>query len=192
MDTSPDTSDRSGPRLRTAAALVTLLGLYQGAVPLVARLAFGADQRFAPALWLPAPWWWIACVAIVVVTLVVLAAIDTSRAGHDPAPPTDPGADEEDERSSPQAPVHDSLSGLVFLAGVYNGVAPFVARLVLDRDGLLLALPLRLPAPWWWITSLAVIAVAIALLAVIDHDKQRRHSSDDDRDGSQSGIPSPE
>jgi ABC-type microcin C transport system permease subunit YejE len=40
----------------------------------------------------------------------------------------------------------------------------------------LLAFPLRLSAPWWWITSLTVIAVAIVLLALIDHAKQHHTS----------------
>jgi len=56
---------------------------------------------------------------------------------------------------------------------VYNGIAPFIARLIFDGD-LLLAFTLRLPAPWWWIASLAVVAAAVALLEAIDRAKQRR------------------
>lgn len=66
----------------------------------------------------------------------------------------------------------DALSGLVLLVGLYNGVAPFVARLLFDTD-LLLALPLRLAAPWWWLTSLAVIAISFLLLTSIDNAKRR-------------------
>ena len=58
----------------------------------------------------------------------------------------------------------------MFLVGIYNGVAPFVSRLLLDGD-LLLALPLRLPSPWWWVASLAVIAATLVLLEAIDRAK---------------------
>ena len=50
-------------------------------------------------------------------------------------------------------------------------MAPFISRLLFDGN-LLLAFPLRLPAPWWWITSYAVIGVALALLTVIDNAKE--------------------
>lgn len=149
--------------------VVAFLGLYQGAVPLVVRGLFDRDQRFAPALWLSAPWWWIACLAVIVATLAILALLDPDDddaaevAGIDDAPAAADGTSG-----------YDVLSGLVLLIGVYNGVAPFVARLVFDGN-LLFALPLRLAAPWWWVTSLAVIAVAVVLLAVIDAAKQRRH-----------------
>lgn len=149
--------------------VVAFLGLYQGAVPLVVRGLFDRDQRFAPALWLSAPWWWIACIVIVVATLAILALL---------APDGDAAAEVTGIDDAPAAANgtsgYDALSGLVLLVGVYNGVAPFVARLVFDSD-LLLAFPLRLAAPWWWVTSLTVIAVAVVLLAVIDAAKQRRH-----------------
>jgi len=61
---------------------------------------------------------------------------------------------------------------LLPLGGIYNGVAPFIARLIFDGNHLL-ALPLRLRAPWWWITSLAVIVVTLLLLTMIDAAKQR-------------------
>ena len=64
------------------------------------------------------------------------------------------------------------LSAVVFLVGIYNGIVPFIARLVFDGNQAL-ALPLHLDAPWWWITSLAVVAVAIVLLALIDRAKSR-------------------
>ena len=69
-------------------------------------------------------------------------------------------------------------SGIVFLVGIYNGIAPFVARLVFGGDDLLLALPLRLPSPWWWITSIAVLVVAGVLLVVIDEAKKRHLALD--------------
>ncbi len=72
---------------------------------------------------------------------------------------------------------YDVASGIVFLVGIYNGIAPFVSRLIFDGN-LLLAMPLRLPSPWWWVTSLAVVVVAILLLIVIDEAKQRRLESD--------------
>ena len=161
---------------RATTGAVAFLTLYQGAVPLVARGLFGAEQRFAPALWLPAPWWWLACLAVTAAGVAVLAALDRRReapAGAVAGPPAAEGAAEapppEDERTAG----YDALEGLVFLVGLYNGVAPFVSRLVFDGD-LLLALPLRLPSPWWWVASLAVIAATAALLAVIDRAKHDR------------------
>jgi hypothetical protein len=72
---------------------------------------------------------------------------------------------------------YEAASAAVFLVGIYNGVAPFVARLVFDGK-LLLALPLRLRAPWWWITSIAVLVATIALLELIDQAKKRRSAGD--------------
>lgn len=172
----------SRPDLRRAASgVVVVVGLYQGAVPLVVRGAFGGDQRFAPALWLPSPWWWIACACITAFALAAAAALDPDDEDQD-EPDGPDGRDEPDgldrsERTDQTSTVaaYDALSAVVFLLGVYNGIAPFVARLVFDGD-LLLAVTLRLPAPWWWIASLGVVAAAIALLEAIDRAKQRHLS----------------
>jgi len=64
--------------VRWAKSAVVFLGLYQGAVPLVARGIFGRDQRLAPATWLTSPWWWLACLAIVAVGIGLLAALESS------------------------------------------------------------------------------------------------------------------
>ena len=161
-----------------AIGVVTFLGLYQGAVPLVVRLLFDGDQRLAPALWLPAPWWWIACLAIVLSTVAVLAVIHDAKQRRFPtesAPGSAlAGMPETSTQNTDRTAAYDAASAVVFLVGIYNGVAPFVARLIFDGK-LLLALPLRLPAPWWWITSVAVLITTVALLAVIDQAKQRRH-----------------
>lgn len=148
-----------------------VLGLYQGAVPLVVRWAFGGDQRFAPALWLPAPWWWIACLAVVAAATVSAAWLDPDS--EDCGPTAVP--DRPDRAGSVAA--YDALSAVVFLVGLYNGIGPFVARLLFDGDPLL-AFTLRLPAPWWWLASLAVVVVAVVLLTVIDDVKQRRLADD--------------
>ena len=79
---------RASPSKRAydvALGVVVFVGLYQGLVPLVARSLFDADQRFAPALWLPSPWWWIACLAITSATLALLAVIAEARDRHFPA-----------------------------------------------------------------------------------------------------------
>jgi hypothetical protein len=155
-----------------ASKVVVVVALYQGAVPLVVRPAFDRDQRFAPALWLPSPWWWIACLAVVVVAAGLVMAL---HAG-DPAPAPDAGTDDrppQQDRADGWTEGYDALSAVVFLVGLYNGVAPFVSRLVFDGD-LFLAFTLRLRAPWWWIASVAVILVTGALLALIDEAKQRR------------------
>lgn len=160
--------------------LVLFLGLHQGGVPLVVRLLFGADQRFAPALWLPAPWWWIACVAIVIVMGAALAVLREARRRRlgDAQPDADDveTVDGRAEDGGDASAAFDAASGLVFLVGIYNGVAPFVVRLF-GRDGLLLSLPTRLAAPWWWITSLIVLAATVALLAWMDHRKQQHRAA---------------
>jgi hypothetical protein len=70
---------------RLASTLVFLVGLSQGLLPLVLRLAFDHDRRFAVALELPAPWWWLACLAIVVGAAALLEVIE--RAERRPARP---------------------------------------------------------------------------------------------------------
>jgi hypothetical protein len=174
-------------------AVVAFGGLYQGAVPLVVRLLFDGDQRFAPALWLPAPWWWLACLGVVLVTLALLAVIDTVAGRRHPAAPTgepvileknQPGAADQGERPAKgekaekgsDADGYDLAMGLVLLAGIYNGVAPFVSRLVFDGD-LVLAVTLRLPAPWWWLASLGALIAAFVLLIVLDQAKRRHRTA---------------
>jgi hypothetical protein len=179
-----DEQTRGGSQGYDAAfAVVVVLGLNQGVGPLVVRLVFDRDQRLAPALWLPAPWWWITCLTIIAATVAALTTITTARQRRHPTKPSEratlaTGKFGEDTPHADSAGAYDAASAVVFLVGIYNGVAPFIARLVFDRDGLLLALPLRLPAPWWWITSLAVIAATIVALAAIDQAKER-HQHDD-------------
>ncbi len=88
---------RSGRAYDVAFGVVVFLGLYQGLVPLVVRPLFGADQRFAPALWLPSPWWWIACLAIVVTALALLAVIGQAKERRFPAE-TEPATAKADSR----------------------------------------------------------------------------------------------
>lgn len=168
-------------RYRTAIGIVSFLGLYQGAVALAGRALFGADQRFAPALWLPAPWWWIACLAISAVALGLVVALDGARRrAVEPARAPVPAAAPVVSSSPAPTPApadgtaqgYDAVSAVVFLVGLYNGLAPFASRLLFDGD-LLLALPLRLGAPWWWITSLAVLVVTFVLLTLIDQAKDK-------------------
>ncbi|WP_436492428.1 hypothetical protein [Actinokineospora sp. HUAS TT18] len=66
---------------------------------------------------------------------------------------------------------HDSASAGVFLVGIYEGVLPLVSK-VFDWHPFL-AFPLRLPNPWWWIVSVAVIIVAVIALDAIDKAKKR-------------------
>jgi hypothetical protein len=154
----PDTRWR-----QVTTTVVVVLALHQGVVPLVARGVFDRDQRFAPAMWLPSPWWWLACLAIIVVAAGLVLALDPEGDGPE-APPQG--------RPDETAALYDVASAVVFLAGIYNGVAPFVSRLVFDGD-LFLAFTLRLRSPWWWIASITVVLVAGALLALIDEAKQR-------------------
>jgi hypothetical protein len=152
-----------------ASAVVWFVGISQGLVPLVVAGVFDRDSRFALPLLLPEPWWWIACLAVLVLAVVALLAIDTAKERAVPGSgPASPAAEEE----SDGAGGYDALSGLVLLVGIYNGVAPFVARLVFGCD-LFLAFTLRLPSPWWWIASLAVVVLAVVLLEWIDRLKKR-------------------
>ena len=61
------------------------------------------------------------------------------------------------------------LQGLVFVVGVYEGVVPLVSRLFGWSP--VLALPLHLPEPYWWVVSVSVIVVAVVLLEVLDRKK---------------------
>jgi hypothetical protein len=165
-----------------AAGVLTFLTLYEGAVPLVARGLFGADQRFAPALWLPAPWWWIACLAIVVAGGALLLLIHRTQphAGPEAAPDAPSGTSGEavstaHEGTGPDGrdtSGYDAASAVVLLAGIYNGVAPLVSRWFFDGD-LLLAFTLRLPSPWWWVASACVIVATAVALGMIDRAKER-------------------
>jgi hypothetical protein len=161
-------------RRAAPTGIVVFVGLSQGAVPLVSQLVFDRRQRIAAARYLPSPWWWLACIAIMLASLAVLAVIRTAtpRTSAD-----DSGSSSGRTGQLQQSVGYDVVSGVVLLAGIYNGVAPFVARLVFDGN-LLLAFPLRLRAPWWWITSIAAFVATVVALIVIDHAKQRQHADE--------------
>lgn len=163
---------RSTRRYDVASALVWVVGISQGVVPLVVRAFTDRSDRIALALRLPAPWWWIASAAVVVLAAVALLVIEAAkdRAAPEPAPAA--AAQEPEPEPSDPAAWYDALSGFVLLVGLYNGLAPFVSRWFFGGD-LFLALPLRLPAPWWWIVSLAVVVLTVALLERIDRAKDR-------------------
>jgi len=69
------------------------------------------------------------------------------------------------------AKTYDGLSGLVALAGIHEGIVPFIGKIFGWHQ--FLSLPLHLPAPAWWIVSIAAIVVALALLEMIDQAKKR-------------------
>ncbi|SDE85954.1 hypothetical protein SAMN05660485_01893 [Blastococcus fimeti] len=168
--------NRSTRGYDVASAFVWFVAISQGLVPLVVHGVFGREDRIALPLLLPAPWWWLTCLAVLVLAVVALLGIDAAKesAAPEPAPPL-VDRDEEPETSDPSAG-YDALSGLVLLVGIYNGLAPFVSRLVFDGD-LFLALTLRLPSPWWWLASLAVLALTVVLLERIDRAKTRSTGS---------------
>lgn len=66
---------------------------------------------------------------------------------------------------------YELAEGVVFTVGLYLGVLPFAAHL-LGFDPTL-SVTSRLPDPWWWIASAAVVAVGIGLLARLDRAKRR-------------------
>ena len=164
-------------RIRDATSgAIVFVGLQQGAVPLVADLVFDRQQAFAPATWLPSPWWWITCVAIVAVAFTLVAVLHAGDEHADGSGHAPPGGETAEGAADPDpggAGLYDAASSAVLLLGVYCGVAPFVSRLVFHGN-LFLAFPLLLPSPWWWIVSLAVVAATCGLLILIDHAKERR------------------
>ncbi len=81
-------------------------------------------------------------------------------------------AKEAGTRALDSVATHDG-SGIDFLVGIYNDIAPFVSRLIFDGD-LPPALPPRLPSPWWWLTSTAVVVVAVVLLLVVIDEAMKR------------------
>ena len=50
--------------------LVAAIGLIEGLAPLVARGLFDGRTLLAPAVHLPAPWWWLVSAAILVACAV--------------------------------------------------------------------------------------------------------------------------
>ncbi|MBJ7453300.1 MAG: hypothetical protein JHC71_14640 [Blastococcus sp.] len=162
MDSSPGTRGYDA-----ASAVVWFVGISQGLVPLVVAGVFDRDGRFALPLLLPEPWWWITCLAVLVLAVVALLAIDHAKERGLPE-----SRQAEPDAGSSGAGGYDALSGLVLLVGIYNGLAPFVARLIFGGD-LFLAFTLRLPAPWWWLASLGVVVLTVVLLEWIDRAKQR-------------------
>ena len=149
---------------------VVFLALYQGAVPPVARLLFDADQRFAPALGLPSPWWWITCVAIVAVAGCLLAAIHTGEQQSSPGPSGAPSGatTQRDEGTG----IYDETSGSCASSG-----STTAWRRSLPGSSSTVPAPRTSPATpgsWWWITSITVVVATVVLLTVIDEAKQRR------------------
>jgi hypothetical protein len=65
---------------------------------------------------------------------------------------------------------YDLAEGFVFIAGLYIGVLPFLAHLF-DFDPTL-SVTSRLPDPWWWIVSAAVVVVGLGLLERLDRAKR--------------------
>lgn len=162
---------------RSAVAVVAVVGLHQGIVPLAVRVALDRDQRLAPALSLPGPWWWIACLMIGLLAVVVVGTIETgAQDGGSGRADGAPVAEVVDGSAAPNpGSLSEIGSAVVFLVGLYNGILPFPVRLLSDGH-LLLSPTSRLPAPWWWLVSLAVIATAGVLLAALDRSGKHPHA----------------
>jgi hypothetical protein len=65
-----------------ALAVLFLIGLHNGLLPLVARLVFDGEPRLALTLRLPSPWWWIASLGVLVVSAVLLTVVDEAKKRH--------------------------------------------------------------------------------------------------------------
>lgn len=68
---------------------------------------------------------------------------------------------------------HDAISAALLLLGFCQGAVPFLVKLLAGDAQPLLALPLRLSAPWWWIVSGLTIVATVVLLEATDRAKQR-------------------
>ncbi|MFG2004126.1 hypothetical protein ACGFNU_33700 [Spirillospora sp. NPDC048911] len=66
---------------------------------------------------------------------------------------------------------YDSLSAIVLILGAYQGIGPFVGKLI-DATPVL-SLPARLPSPAWWLAAIASIIVTVFLLWGLDVGKKR-------------------
>lgn len=72
---------------------------------------------------------------------------------------------------------YEAATTLVFVIGISQGVIPLVSKLFFDGQPLL-ALPARLPGPWWWLVSTAVVVAGLVALEVIDKAKRRAATGD--------------
>lgn len=68
--------DRRG--LGGLQALVFVVGVYEGVVPLISRL-FGWSPALAFPLHLPDPYWWVVSVSVIVVAVVLLEVLDRKK-----------------------------------------------------------------------------------------------------------------
>jgi hypothetical protein len=67
---------------------------------------------------------------------------------------------------------YDAVSAVAFLVGFYEGVLPFVAKVLGWTP--FLSVPSRMDAPAWWLVSAAVLVVAVVVLDRTDRAKRRR------------------
>lgn len=151
-----------------------LVGLTQGLVPLISRLAFDHTERLAIVSRLAAPWWWVVCLGVCLASssVLLLARRRTPLRAVAAGTPSDEAPPSVTERAVSES---NAVPALVLLVAIYNGVLPFVTHLASDRP-LLFSPTSRLAAPWWWLTSLAVLAVSTIALAWIDKRHDRRRS----------------
>jgi hypothetical protein len=59
--------------------LLFAIGLVEGVFPLLARGLFDGRTLLAPAVHLPAPWWWLVSASILVACAVGLVVLDQRR-----------------------------------------------------------------------------------------------------------------
>jgi hypothetical protein len=59
--------------------LLAAIGLIEGLFPLLARGLFDGRTLLAPAVHLPAPWWWLVSASILAACVVGLVALDQRR-----------------------------------------------------------------------------------------------------------------
>jgi hypothetical protein len=66
---------------RSRTQLLVAIGLIEGLFPLLARGLFDGRTLLAPAVHLPAPWWWLVSASILVACVVGIVVVNRPRAG---------------------------------------------------------------------------------------------------------------
>lgn len=66
-------------RYDALSGAIFLVGIYEGVVPLVARIVFDGTPFLALPARLDAPAWWIVSIAVIVVAVVLLELVDRAK-----------------------------------------------------------------------------------------------------------------
>lgn len=62
--------------------VLAVIGMMEGLVPLVARGIFDGRALLAPAVHLPAPWWWLISATVLVACAVGVLSLDRAEKAY--------------------------------------------------------------------------------------------------------------